>query len=122
MKVVELTGVSSIFAAVTIESTEKVTGYIEKIEFDFNNTLNTLDLAITAEGITSQEVLTVSDIAAEDNVWYPRNLGSKAADSTAFTNYGEKIFVNNASFKVVAAQAGQIRTVRLLIHLSDGKA
>jgi hypothetical protein len=118
MKIIELSMTTDSSGDATVSAAASEHGYIEKIVYDFGNIAANADLVITNESAISEAILTITNQAASDNVWYPRTLANKVADGTAFTDVAEKIFVTGI-FKVVLADGGEVKTGRILIYLSD---
>ena len=94
MKIVELTGTTDGAGALTVTASNFVNGYLEKIEYDWVDAAATTDLAITSVGSSgvSQAVLTVTNQAQADTVYYPRTPANAVADAAGFTNWAEKLF------------------------------
>ena len=103
----------------SLNGQKKVTGYLEKVIYDYQDADTGADLTITMTDIVSEPLLTVTDAGTADVTWYPRSLGNKIADASAFTDVGCKMFLTDASFKVVVAQGGNAKDVRLLFVVSD---
>ena len=120
MKVIELAGTTSGAGALTVTGSNKVTGYVEKIELNRGDWAANMDFTFTIDGITSQGLLVKANQGAADAVWYPRHTGNKATDATAFTNRATKYFLNNETVKMVLAQGGDTKTGQVIVHISDG--
>ena len=118
MKIIELTGTTDGAEALTITSSRRVNGFIEKIVNVFDDGAATADVVVTCEDLVSEPILTVTNMAAADITYYPRTPGSKVADATAFTNWADKIFVTGA-FKIVIAQGGATKNFKFAIYVSD---
>lgn len=119
MRIIELTGTCTAGGALTLTSTQPVTGYLEKIIYDYQDGDTGADFTITATDIVSEPILTVTDAGVADLTWYPRSLGNKVADASAFTDVAEKMFFTEGKFKVVVAQGGISKDFRFLFIVSD---
>lgn len=118
MKIIELTGTTAADGSLTLTADSMENGFLEKVVSVHDDAAATADFTITNESAVSEAILTKTDQAQADAVWYPRTLANKIADASAFTDVAEKIFVTG-KFKVVVAQGGNAATVRFLIYLSD---
>jgi len=121
MKNVVLTGTTIADGSATITSTEAgVTGYVEKIVYDYTDTATSSDFTFTAvEAGVNVPVMTITNAATGDTVWYPRTLANKVTDAAAFANWADKIFVTDSTFKVVIAGGGATKTAKFIVYLSD---
>ena len=120
MKIIELAGTTAADGSLTLTGDKKVTGYLERIDYDYIDAATGSDLVITTTGqAVSVPVTTVTDAGTSDVSWYPRTLANKVADASAFTDVAEKIFLANESIKCVVAQGGNAKQVRLLIYVSN---
>lgn len=107
--------------AITITSTNGgATGYIEKIVYDWTDAKTTTDLVFTAEEAgVSVPLMTITNAATGDTVWYPRTPANTVAAGAAFTNWADKIFVADSEFKVAVTDAGTSKTMRFVVYVSD---
>ena len=119
MKTVELSGTCDGSGDLTITSTENVVGYIETIVMDYIDGDTGADLVLTCEnGTASQAVITKANLGTADATFYPRTLGNKVADGSAFTDSQSKIFCVGA-FKAVISAGGVSKDFRFIVTLSD---
>ena len=103
MKTIELTGVADDSGDLTIESTESVVGFVETIIYNWSNGDAIADVVITAEnGPATQAIITAADLGVADVTWYPRTLGNKVADASAFTDPATKMF-SVGGFKAIVS-------------------
>lgn len=121
MKIIELTGAVAADGTGTLTNTQKVHGYIEKIQMDYIDGATGADLTFSIEGITSQTILTITNAGTSDIAWYPRSAGTNAT-GTAYTNWATKYFMGKESLKVVIAEGGVSKSFRFLVYVSDGNA
>jgi hypothetical protein len=120
MKVIELTGTTDASGDLVITGTKRVTGFIERIDYDYVDADTGADLAIVTTGqAVSAAVLTVTNAGVADVSWFPRSLGNKVADASAYTDSQTKIFLADESIKCTVAQGGNAKDVRLLIYVSN---
>jgi len=121
MKNVILSGTTAADGSLTVTSSDGgATGFIEKIVYDYQDADTGADLTITGvEAGVSIPLLTVTNAGTADVTWFPRTLANKVADASAFTDVAEKIFVAEAEFKVVVAQGGNAKDIKLVVYLSD---
>lgn len=117
MESVILAGTSAADGSLTLTS-RKVSGYIEKVWMDYGTAATTADLVLTAEqGGLSEAILTLTDAGVADVLVYPR-VAPVSVAKAAITNAYEKIHVDG-TLKLVVAQAGDAKTVRVVVFLSD---
>jgi len=125
VKVIELTGTAlGVLGAgtATLTSTQKVTGFIEKVDYDYNDGLTGADIVLTSTGVVAEAILTKANLGVVDTTFYPRSLANKSTDGSAFTNVAEKMFIHQSSFSAVVAEAGTTKTsktYRFLVYVSD---
>jgi len=118
MEIIELTGTTDASGDLTITSTQRVVGYVEKVVHDYKTADTGADLTLTCEAEISESILVKANLGTSDSVFYPRAIPNKVADGTAFTDAAEKIFVAGC-FKAVIAQGGNALVVRFLVYVSD---
>ena len=120
MEIVELAGTCDGSGDLTLTGTNQMSGkFIETIVMDYDDGATGADIVVTAEdGTASQAIMTQADLGTADRTWYPRTLGNKVADGSAFTDPATKIFVVGA-FKIVLANGGVSKNFRFLIYCSD---
>lgn len=102
MKIIELTGSADTVGDLTLTSDKMENGRIEKIVYDWSDGDAIADMVITEEAAVSQPVLTVTDLGESDLTWYPRSLGNKVADASAFTDIAERIFITGNMKAVIS--------------------
>lgn len=119
VKIIELAGTCTAGGALTVTDTTTVIGYIETIVMDYDDGATGADIVLTCEnGTATQAILTQANLGVADRTWYPRTLGNKVADGSAFTDPATKIFVAGA-FKLVLTAGGVSKNFRFLIYVSD---
>ena len=119
MKIVELAGTCDGSGDLTLTATDKSIGYIEKIVMDYGDGDTGADSVFTNEdGTVITAVMTKADLGTADLTWQPRALCNKVSDGSAFTNFGDKIFVTG-KMKVVISNGGVSKNFRFIITVSD---
>jgi len=120
MKTIELTGTTASDGSLTITGTKSVTGFIERIDYDYSNAATGAVLTVTTSGqAVSAPVMIKTGAGTADVSYFPRSLANKSTDASAFTNVAEKIYLANESLKLVVASAGDTKGIRLLIYVSN---
>lgn len=119
MRIIELTGTCSAGGALTLTSTKPIKGYLEKIIYDYQDGATGSDFVITCTDVVEEAILGVTNAGVANVTWYPRSLGNKVADASAFTDVAEKMFFTEGKFKVVVAQGGATKDFRFLFVVSD---
>jgi len=121
MRIVELTGTCDASGDLTLTATNKSIGFIEKIVMDYVDGDTGADIVVTNEdGTVSTAVMTLANIGTSDATWQPRALCNKVTDGSAFTNFGDKIFVTG-KMKIVVSNGGVSKDFRFITTLSDEK-
>jgi len=119
MKTVELIGTTDALGALTIESTEQVSGWIENLVMDYDDGDTGADLVLTCEnGTASQAIITRANLGTADLTLYPRALGNAVADAAAGTEPTNRIFCVG-KLKAVIAAGGNAKNFRFIVTLSD---
>jgi len=119
MQTIELAGTCDGSGDLTLTGTENVHGFVETIVMDYDDGATGADIVVTCEnGTASQAIITKANMGTADATLYPRTLGNKVADGSAFTDPATKMFCNGA-FKIVIAQGGVSKNFRFLIYVSD---
>ncbi len=115
-----MTGTCDASGDLTITDTKQMRGkFIEQIVMDYDDGDTGADMVVTCEdGTVSQAILTQANLGVADRTWYPRTLGHKVADGSAFTDPATKIFCVGA-FKIVISAGGISKNFRFLIYCSD---
>jgi hypothetical protein len=120
MKIIELRGTTAVGGALVITGTKKVTGFIERIDYDYVDAATGADITIVTTGqAVSAPVLIAANIGTADKTWFPRSLGSKSTDGAAFTDVAEKIYLANESLKCTVAEGGDGKVLRFLVYVSN---
>lgn len=122
MKIIELSGTSDGSGDLTVTSSTKVTGYIERVVMDYDDGDTGADLTFTSENAVSQAILTITNAGVADKNWYPRTPTHEVADGSVFTYAVSKVYLANEALKVVVAQGGASKDFKFLIYVSDGDA
>jgi len=119
MNIIKLSGTTISLGTMVLTSDTEYNGYLEKIVMEYDDAATGADITITAEGLVSEPLLTVTNAGVADLTWYPRTLANKIADASAFTDVAEKIFITASTFKCSVAQGGDEKNVVLYVVLSD---
>lgn len=118
MKIIELDGTTDASGDLIVTDTNNIVGYVEKVVMDYDDAATGADLTLTENGVVSQPIITVTNAGTADLTWYPRATTVNVSN-TAFTeDQAARIFVT-APLKLVVAQGGSAKNVRLLAYLSD---
>lgn len=119
MKIVELSGTTDASGDLTLQATENVVGYVEKIVYDYDDGDTGADSVWTNEdGTASTAIMTLANLGTADATYMPRALGNKVSDGSAFTDAGFRIFVTG-KMKVVISNGGNAKNFRFLITITD---
>ena len=116
---IELSGTCSAGGALTLQSTDKISGLLEKIIYDYQDGATGSDFVITIESPVSEPVLTITNAGVADLTWYPRILCNKVADGSAFTDVIDKVLLAGSTIKIVVAQGGATKDFRFVAIVSD---
>jgi hypothetical protein len=121
MKVIKLSATSAAdgTAAVTLPNIEL--GYVKKIVYIVSNG-DTPAIVITAMELPStylRTVLSVATLAKNNQVFYPMNSASSAADTTISASYCKTMV--NGTFKLTMTAGGDSKTYDFYIYLEDDK-
>lgn len=121
VKVIELTGTTTAGGALTVTSTQVVTGYIEKVLMDYVDGDTGADITLTIEGGgVSQDVLTITNAGTSDLKIYPRKAIVDTANAAFAVPFGNKLFMAGETLKMVVAQGGATKVIRVLVYIADG--
>jgi len=122
VQIVELTGTTDALGALTLNgaATDKVVGkFIETIVYDWSDGDTGADIVVTMEnGAATQAIMTKANLGVADATFYPRTLGNKVADGSAFTDPATRIFCVGTP-KIVVSSGGNAKTLRFLLYFSD---
>jgi hypothetical protein len=119
MEIVELTGTCDASGDLTITSTQRVVGYIEKIVMDYDDGDTGADIVFTNEdGAATTAVMTLANLGTADATWMPRSACNAVSDGSAFTNWADKIFVTG-TMKAVISNGGISKNFRFLVTVVD---
>jgi hypothetical protein len=118
MKIIELAGTGESDGTLTVTTTEKIVGFLQKIEMIYDDGATGSTLTFTVEGPVSQPILTVSAAGTADLTWYPRTLANQPTGAAAFTNVAEKMFIVGQP-KLTVASGGTSKNFRFLVYVSD---
>lgn len=117
MKIIELSGTTAADGSLTVTDTRNIVGYVEKAVMDYDDAATGADITITEEAVVSQSIITITNAGTSDATYYPRASCVTTANA-AITNSFTKAFVTG-SLKMVVAQGGNAKGVRMLVYLSD---
>jgi hypothetical protein len=117
MKIVVLSGTTAADGTLTMNASEQVVGYVEKIVMDYIDADTGADLTITCVDIMVEPILTITDAGTTDLVKYPRVAPVTTANG-AITNSYTRLFVSG-KFRCVVAQGGNAKAIKLVFYLSD---
>ena len=118
MEIRELTGTTTAGGALTVTDTQRLDGvYIERVVMDYDDADTGAGATLTCEGPMAQAVLIQAALGVADREWYPRALGNKNTDGSAFTDVAVKMFVSG-TLKLVIAAGGATKNVRFLVYCS----
>ena len=119
MKIVELSGTCDASGDLTLTATAPSIGYVEKIVMDYDDGDTGADIVVTNEdGTVTTAVMTLENLGTADATYQPRALCNKVSDGSAFTNFGDKIFVTG-KMKIVVSNGGDTKNFRFVTTLSD---
>lgn len=117
MKTVELNGTCSAGGALTVEATEDVIGYLEKIEYDYIDGDTGADFTITSTEAIAVPILTVTNAGVADVVYYPRAPVVNASNAAVTNSFSKHFIVGKP--KIVVAQGGNAKQFKWVFYLSD---
>ena len=120
MKIVELTGTTDGSGDLTVTSTEAVNGrFVEKVAMDYIDGDTGADITLTSTEAVGQVILVAANVGVADKVWFPRAVSNLNTDGSALASVeGNKIMVT-APLRLVVAQGGASKQIRILVYLSD---
>jgi len=117
MKIIELTGTTNASGVLSISGTKSVTGYLEKIFMDYDDSTDTADLTFTST--YNGSILVQANAGSVDKIWYPRSLANKSTDGSAFANVAERFYFADEKLDVAVAQGGSVTNLRFIAVFSD---
>jgi hypothetical protein len=120
MEIVELTGTTDGAGALTLTGASRISGkFMETIVYDWSDGDTGADIVVTMQnGAATQAIMTKANLGVADATFYPRTLGNKVADGSAFTDPATKMFCVGTP-KIVVAAGGATKTLRFLMFFSD---
>jgi hypothetical protein len=105
----------------SVETVTGVIGYIEKIEFVFDNTSDNATVVVTKDGPAETILTATAGMHLVDAYWYPRNIPENAS-AADFTNFGEKWLIQDSTktLTFTVSNGGVKNDFKFIMHTSGG--